>query len=441
MEKEPYMNTLLTSDTTMLERQALFSTQSTQSKSMPPRGMVLFLACVVGLFLTSPAAAVAQGICNRTPQVRDKLVEITSVSECGEVTAEHLAGVTGRINLSRTGIGTLRAGDFDGLSSLAQLILDGNQLTSLPEDIFSGLSSLELLFLSGNQLTTLPTSIFSGLTSLKGIALADNQLISLPTSIFSGLTSLEGIFLRNNPLTSLPAEVFSGLTSLELLILDGNQLTALPADIFSGLTSLERLYFGGDQLTSLPEDIFSGLSSLEQLYLRGNQLTSLPEDIFSGLSSLRNISLYNTQLTSLPEDIFSGLSSLEELYLRGNQLTSLPEDIFSGLGSLEWLSLVDNQLTTFAKRHLQRPQFPEMAQIGGQSADHFAGRSFRRGDRYPRRSYYLVSARKPLYRSFPVTIHHTFRASCSPISSRKMSAMGLGGVIGGGPAPIFGTRP
>ena len=43
---------------------------------------------------------------------------------------------------------------------------------------------------------------------------------------------------------------------------------------------------------------------------------------------------------------------------------------------------------------------------------------------------YLVSARKPLYRSFPVTIHHTFRASCSPISSRKMPAIGLGGVIG-----------
>ena len=54
---------------------------------------------------------------------------------------------------------------------------------------------------------------------------------------------------------------------------------------------------------------------------------------------------------------------------------------------------------------------------------------------------YLVSARKPLYRSFPVTIHHTFRASCSPISSRKMPAIGLGGVIGGGLAPIFGTRP
>ena len=54
---------------------------------------------------------------------------------------------------------------------------------------------------------------------------------------------------------------------------------------------------------------------------------------------------------------------------------------------------------------------------------------------------YLVSARKPLYRSFPVTIHHTLRASCSPISPRKMPAIGLSGVIYGGPAPIFGTRP
>ena len=38
---------------------------------------------------------------------------------------------------------------------------------------------------------------------------------------------------------------------------------------------------------------------------------------------------------------------------------------------------------------------------------------------------YLVSARKPLYRSFPVTRPH-FRASCSPISSRKMPDLGWG---------------
>ena len=39
---------------------------------------------------------------------------------------------------------------FSGLSSLEQLYLDGNALTSLPEGVFSGLSSLTFLRLSDN---------------------------------------------------------------------------------------------------------------------------------------------------------------------------------------------------------------------------------------------------------------------------------------------------
>ena len=90
------------------------------------------LACLlVCIWAATPAAVVAQGICDRTPQVRDKLLEITGVSECGKVTSEHLAGVTSWLDLRASGIETLRAGDFDGLSSLTGLLIGGQPTDQL----------------------------------------------------------------------------------------------------------------------------------------------------------------------------------------------------------------------------------------------------------------------------------------------------------------------
>ena len=55
--------------------------------------------------------ALAQGICDRTPQVRDGLVEVSGVSTCGEVTPDHLATLK-VLNLSETKISDLREHDF-----------------------------------------------------------------------------------------------------------------------------------------------------------------------------------------------------------------------------------------------------------------------------------------------------------------------------------------
>ena len=95
------------------------------------------------------------GICDRTPQVRDKLLEATGGSACGQVTPGQLAAVT-LLDLRRTGIHDLQAQDFNGLSSLTDLSLSENRLTTLPEEIFTGLSSLERLEMPGNALNTLP---------------------------------------------------------------------------------------------------------------------------------------------------------------------------------------------------------------------------------------------------------------------------------------------
>ena len=289
------------------------------------------------------------GICARTDQVRDAIVaRIQAARDCTQVTAAHLASLRGRLKLAGKGIGSLKAGDFAGLSKLREIWLENNQLTTLPPGLFDGLSAVEILQLNGNHLVGLPVGAFDGLSALWLLHLHDNRLSGLPAGVFDGLTSLQQLLLVDNRLSRLPGGVFDGLSDLTDLDLEESGLSSLPAGVFDGLSSLQRLNLEYNQLGDLPADVFDGLSSLTELTLKGNRLSHLPEDVFDGLGSLNWLRLDQNQLTSLPADVFDGLSSLSDLFLSVNRLTSsgLPADVFDGLSSLRRLQLVGNQLTT-----------------------------------------------------------------------------------------------
>ena len=211
-------------------------------------------------------------VCDRTPQVRDAIVALVpGVDDCNNVTAAHLALIT-NLNLSDKGITKLKAGDFDGLSSLSSLALYKNSLKNLPANIFSGLSSLNRLDLGSNKISSLPSDVFSGLSLLSWLSLPFNELSSLPSDVFSGLSSLNTLNLSYNSLGSLSSDIFSDLSSLNTLNLSSNQLSSLPSDIFSDLSSLDWLSLSFNELSSLPSGIFSGLSSLRAFYLSNNSV-------------------------------------------------------------------------------------------------------------------------------------------------------------------------
>ena len=117
----------------------------------------------------------AAGICGRTEQVRDALLElIPGVSDCAAVTAADLAAITDTLNLAGQNITELAAGDFAGLTGLIELYLNNNGLTTLPEDVFAGLTSLKVLTLYYNELEKLPDGVFGQLTALNFLYLGDN---------------------------------------------------------------------------------------------------------------------------------------------------------------------------------------------------------------------------------------------------------------------------
>ena len=209
-------------------------------------------------------------VSDRTPQVRDAIVALVpGVDAANDVTAAHLSLIN-NLNLSEQNITTLKAGDFDGLSSLDSLALYKNGLRSLPANLFSGMSSLSRLDLGSNDLSSLPASVFSELSSLSWLSLSFNELSGLPADIFSGLSSLNTLNLSYNKLSSLSADIFSEVSSLRTLNLSSNKLSGLPADVFSEVSSLSWLSLSFNELSGLPVGVFSGLSALRSFYLGDN---------------------------------------------------------------------------------------------------------------------------------------------------------------------------
>ena len=145
-------------------------------KKPTPTLRTIRVICWIGwLFFMMVGTAAAQGVCDRTPQVRDELMEVTGGSRCEDVTAGHLSRVT-TLDLSHSDIVWLHDGDFEGLSHLRTLNLSHNLLRTLPEDVFRGLRSLAELFIHQNKLSTFPEGVFNGLGSLQALWLQDNSM-------------------------------------------------------------------------------------------------------------------------------------------------------------------------------------------------------------------------------------------------------------------------
>ena len=269
--------------------------------------IVIVMVLIYGIQTTSHGQQQFTPVSDRTPQVRDAIVALVpGVDAADDVTAAHLS-LMNTLNLSEQNITTLKAGDFDGLSSLDSLALYKNELSSLPVDIFSELSSLRKLDLGNNMLRRLPADIFSELSSLEWLSLPFNQLNSLSVDTFSGLSSLNTLNLSYNKLSSLSAGHFAGLSSLRTLNLSSNKLSGLPSELFSDVPSLSWLSLSFNELSGLPVRIFSGLSTLRSFYL-GDNAVNLSITVF--LEQIEENEFKATAPTGAPFNIVLPLSVL-----------------------------------------------------------------------------------------------------------------------------------
>lgn len=145
---------------------------------------------------------------------------------------------------------------FDFTTTLRELNLAHNNLSSSIPDVFPENSTLEMLILEDNSLNgSLPSSM-ANLTVLRSINVQDNSLSgSLPDNAFMS-PQLSSVELRNNKLSGkLPSSL---ATSNSLLLLDvtGNSFTELPEKWITG--NLTRTESGFLNAVSLARNNFTG---------------------------------------------------------------------------------------------------------------------------------------------------------------------------------------
>ena len=352
---------------------------------------------VVGDVRTA-TAIIAEGVCDRTPVIRDYILADIGAADCTAVTQDGLADVlwihivgqhvpvpededseSNRHSLAQPGQlptapltygphGTQCPHDPDRVgipgyrlpgsgsqcpptrTSVAktrpkQPSSEGfsrNTVATLRVGDFAGLVNLRRLNLMNLGLVDLPVGIFSDLSQVTFMSLQGNRLTTLTPGIFEGLSNLNALQLTANPYAHLASESFGGLPRLKSLELRVTPLTDLRSDLFSKIPTLSWLSLQGNRLKRLSPALFSYLPDLEYLFLRNNEIESLPADLFEASSRLRTLELWTNRIRELPVGVFSELSSLETLDLRANHLQTLTAGALVGLRSLGKLALDGN---------------------------------------------------------------------------------------------------
>ncbi|XP_056139886.1 immunoglobulin superfamily member 10 [Lampris incognitus] len=111
------------------------------------------------------------------------------------------------LKMSYNQVKEIKTETFKGLESLLRLHMDHNRIEFISPEAFYGLTRLQLVHLEGNLLQQLHPDTFVTLrhskvfkvSSVRNIHLSDNLLTSLPADIFSGCSQLENLYLHGNP--------------------------------------------------------------------------------------------------------------------------------------------------------------------------------------------------------------------------------------------------
>ena len=351
----------------------------------------------------------ASDFCDRTLPIRYWIVKtIPDVSDCADVTAEHLAAVTS-LDLSGRDLSALKAGDFAGLDHLETLRLDNNRLTTLPPGVFAGLIRLETLRLDNNRLGALPESAFAGLGHVRTLRVDGNDLRMLPAGTFVGLDRLHTLLLDRNPgapfgFISTVERIGEGdgpdgrRTKVRVYLAQGapfpmrvtwttgagsrtpqtgkvivpaGRVVSEPfavaghaADVtlnnmeFMGITEefsddrrlVAGLVLEADALRLRAANICGRTEQVQDVLMKLADVLDCGDVTAEHLVALTELDLSNQGLSDVKLGDFAGLYRVQTLKLDGNDLRTLPAGVFAGLDHLHTLELTDNRLTTLPAR-------------------------------------------------------------------------------------------
>ena len=280
----------------------------------------------------------ALGVSDRTPEVRDAIVEaVPGVTNASDVTNTHLGAITA-LDLRNNGITALKPGDFSGLTGLTSLNIHGNMLSTLPYGIFNGLTSLTSLRLGGNVVNPMPMIV-----SLEQVN-SNQYRVVIPTGApFDVVVPIRRTDGGNIDQSLGTVTVSKG--SIRSAVQTVASTSGTFIDI-GRLPSLPTNHFGYVLAKSVTCNVTLPVAEAIAAAIPG--VTNCRNVSVAQLAAITSLNLSNKSITSLQRNDFGGLLSLSTLNLQDNQLSSLPNGIFAELISLSTLQLTGNTGTPFS---------------------------------------------------------------------------------------------
>lgn len=263
------------------------------------------------------------------------------------------------INMSACKLAGLPNDFFNYVPNVHTIILDRNQLISLPESINST-AWLEYLSVASNSLTKISLN-FSRLVNLKRLDLHGNNLKNIPSEIWQspclGYLNLSSNFLMEFPDPPTSFEALPLALSLSELFLADNRFKTESLYNLSGLTNLTILNLSCNEIVDLEENL-NEMHRLVEFYVSNNEITSLPDEI-DKWTNLRTLHLNGNRFMSLSFDLCRN-QQLEVLDVSGNNLkyniSNYPYDWnWAWNIELKYLNLSDNRRLEIKPDHRITP--------------------------------------------------------------------------------------
>lgn len=155
---------------------------------------------------------------------------------------------------------------------------------------FSGLKKLQTLNLEANSLTTrsFNSKTFKDTHSLRQLIIDENNLSSIPSYLPSTLRVLS---IKHNKIQKINVEDFQHLVKLEVLELENNNLKNIFIKLgsFSYLRNLKKLNMKRNNLISIPPKLPGQLKSLQIAYNKIEVLYKSESEDHGGMETLKNV--------------------------------------------------------------------------------------------------------------------------------------------------------
>ncbi len=215
-------------------------------------GVLLVTVVIAALVSTITAAVVlphtatgdtpGAGICGRTPEVQEGLIDALAIGSCQAINADELY----RVRKFSVGFQTVAPGDFADMPNLRFLGLNTGE-SGLPAGIFEGLTSLEILTIdtpTSGPTEPLPHGTFSELSNLKQLSLQTGAgWIQLDPETLAGLSNLEVLALGS--VDSIAPDTFAMVPALRALEFRYREGEVLPTGLIQDLPELRRVEISG----------------------------------------------------------------------------------------------------------------------------------------------------------------------------------------------------